>query len=86
MAVMSSDPGSLAWDHVEHTRIGSAEVTVIIPQRLRRWLARGRAARVHRRLDPFRALWSSGRMTPPNVRVFVDFLSRHLFPEDREAS
>ncbi|KQR77265.1 LysR family transcriptional regulator [Burkholderia sp. Leaf177] len=31
---------------------------------------------------PFRALWPSGRMTPPKVRVFVDFLSEHLFPND----
>jgi DNA-binding transcriptional LysR family regulator len=31
---------------------------------------------------PFRALWPSGRMTPPKVRVFVDFLHQHLFPED----
>lgn len=30
---------------------------------------------------PFRALWPSGRMTPPKVRVFVEFLSRRLFPE-----
>jgi DNA-binding transcriptional LysR family regulator len=29
---------------------------------------------------PFRALWPSGRMTPPKVRAFVDFLSEHLFP------
>jgi DNA-binding transcriptional LysR family regulator len=34
---------------------------------------------------PFRALWPSGRMTPPKVRVFVDFLNQHLFPApDRE--
>jgi DNA-binding transcriptional LysR family regulator len=31
---------------------------------------------------PFRALWPSGRMTPPKVRAFVDFLSEHLFPAD----
>ena len=30
---------------------------------------------------PFRALWPSGRMTPPKVRVFVDFLHQHLFPD-----
>ncbi|MFC0397497.1 LysR family transcriptional regulator [Paraburkholderia rhizosphaerae] len=30
---------------------------------------------------PFRALWPSGRMTPLKVRVFVDFLSRNLFPD-----
>ncbi|MDR5761324.1 LysR family transcriptional regulator [Caballeronia sp. LZ035] len=30
---------------------------------------------------PFRALWPSGRMTPPKVRAFVDFLSATLFPE-----
>jgi DNA-binding transcriptional LysR family regulator len=29
---------------------------------------------------PFRALWPSGRMMPPKVRVFVDFLNQHLFP------
>jgi DNA-binding transcriptional LysR family regulator len=29
---------------------------------------------------PFRAVWPSGRMTPPKVRVFVDFLNQHLFP------
>jgi DNA-binding transcriptional LysR family regulator len=29
---------------------------------------------------PFRALWPSGRMTPPKVRAFVDFLHEHLFP------
>ena len=32
---------------------------------------------------PFRALWPSGRMTPPKVRVFVDFLHQHLFPADK---
>jgi DNA-binding transcriptional LysR family regulator len=32
---------------------------------------------------PFRALWPSGRMTPPKVRAFVDFLSEHLFPAHR---
>ncbi|TKC79274.1 LysR family transcriptional regulator [Trinickia terrae] len=31
---------------------------------------------------PFRALWPSGRMMPPKARVFVDFLSRHLFPSE----
>lgn len=30
---------------------------------------------------PFRALWPSGRMTQPKLRVFVDFLHRHLFPD-----
>jgi DNA-binding transcriptional LysR family regulator len=29
---------------------------------------------------PFRAVWPSGRMTPPRVRAFVDFLAQHLFP------
>jgi DNA-binding transcriptional LysR family regulator len=29
---------------------------------------------------PFNALWPSGRMTPPKVRAFVDFLNQHLFP------
>jgi DNA-binding transcriptional LysR family regulator len=28
----------------------------------------------------FQALWPSGRMTPPKVRVFVDFINAHLFP------
>jgi DNA-binding transcriptional LysR family regulator len=31
---------------------------------------------------PFRALWPSGRMTPPKVRAFVDFLNEHLFPAE----
>lgn len=31
---------------------------------------------------PFRAVWPSGRMTPPKVRAFVDFVSQHLFPAD----
>jgi len=31
---------------------------------------------------PFRALWPSGRMTPPKVRVFVDFLHQRLFSAD----
>ncbi|HEY4353453.1 MAG TPA: LysR family transcriptional regulator [Paraburkholderia sp.] len=35
---------------------------------------------------PFRALWPSGRMTPPKVRVFVDFLNQHLFPDAQAAS
>ncbi|MGU7770385.1 LysR family transcriptional regulator [Burkholderia sp. MR1-5-21] len=30
---------------------------------------------------PFRALWPSGRMMPPKVRVFVDFLNQRLFPD-----
>ncbi len=30
---------------------------------------------------PFCALWPSGRMMPPKVRAFVDFLSEHLFPQ-----
>ncbi|MFC0576990.1 LysR substrate-binding domain-containing protein [Paraburkholderia solisilvae] len=29
---------------------------------------------------PVRALWPSGRMTPPKVRAFVDFVNQHLFP------
>jgi DNA-binding transcriptional LysR family regulator len=29
---------------------------------------------------PFRAVWPSGRMIPPRVRVFVDFVNEHLFP------
>lgn len=33
---------------------------------------------------PFRALWPSGRMMPPKVRVFADFLSRRLFPDTGE--
>lgn len=31
---------------------------------------------------PFRAVWPSGRLTPPRVRVFVDFVNQHLFPAD----
>ncbi|WP_235012143.1 type 2 periplasmic-binding domain-containing protein [Caballeronia catudaia] len=31
---------------------------------------------------PFRAQWPSGRMTPPKVRAFVDFMSEHLFPAE----
>ncbi len=34
---------------------------------------------------PFRALWPSGRMMPPKVRAFVDFLSEHLFPQASES-
>lgn len=33
---------------------------------------------------PFRALWPSGRMMPPKVRVFADFLSQRLFPDSGE--
>jgi len=33
---------------------------------------------------PFRALRPSGRMMPPKVRVFADFLSRRLFPDTGE--
>jgi DNA-binding transcriptional LysR family regulator len=28
----------------------------------------------------FRALWPSGRQISPKARVFVDYLSQHLFP------
>ncbi|MBJ9676306.1 LysR family transcriptional regulator [Burkholderia gladioli] len=34
---------------------------------------------------PFRALWPSGRMMPPKVRAFVDFLCEHLFPQPTES-
>jgi DNA-binding transcriptional LysR family regulator len=29
----------------------------------------------------FRAMWPSSRYLSPKVRVFVDFLAEHLFPE-----
>ncbi|WP_369679701.1 LysR family transcriptional regulator [Burkholderia ubonensis] len=35
---------------------------------------------------PFRALWPSGHMMPPKVRVFADFLSQRLFPDTDEAA
>ncbi|SAL11117.1 LysR family transcriptional regulator [Caballeronia peredens] len=54
---------------------------------VRRQLADGSLVAVLREFTadsiPFRALWPSGRMTPPKVRVFVDFLSQRLFPADR---
>ena len=31
----------------------------------------------------FRALWPSNRQLSPKVRVFIDFMSEHLFPERR---
>ncbi|WP_408450672.1 LysR family transcriptional regulator [Paraburkholderia fungorum] len=34
----------------------------------------------------FRALWPSGRQIAPKARVFVDFLSQHLFPASAPAS
>jgi DNA-binding transcriptional LysR family regulator len=33
----------------------------------------------------FRALWPSGRQISPKARVFVDYLSQHLFPDSAAA-
>jgi DNA-binding transcriptional LysR family regulator len=32
----------------------------------------------------FRAVWPSGRHLSPKIRVFVDYLAKHLFPEKSE--
>lgn len=34
----------------------------------------------------FRALWPSGRQISPKARVFVDYLSEHLFPVSAAAA
>ncbi|WP_144140032.1 LysR family transcriptional regulator [Paraburkholderia sp. BCC1884] len=37
-------------------------------------------------LTVFRALWPSGRQISPKARVFVDYLSEHLFPVEAAAT
>ena len=34
----------------------------------------------------FRAVWPSGRHLSPKIRVFVDYMSKHLFPEAGRSS